>query len=66
MIGSRKYSLDKNNGKTITGRTEIRLGTSTKVDNTELISVNAKIAITGSVAHERQPSEVISTVKTLD
>ena len=32
----------------------------------KLISTIAKIVITGSAAHERQRSEVIQTVKTLD
>ena len=37
-----------------------------KVDNPELIDAIARIAITGSAAHERRRSEVIRTVKTLD
>ena len=51
--------LDQTTPKMITGRMQIRPGAQTKVDNMELISGIAKIAITDSAAHERQRSEVI-------
>ena len=59
-------SLDENTWKMRTGRMQIRQGAPTKVDNTKLISAIAKIAVTGSAAHERRHSEVTRTVKTLD
>ena len=62
----KRLSLDKNTGKIITGKTEIRPGEPTKIDNTELISAIVKIAVTDFAVHEHQCFEVIPTVKTLD
>ena len=50
----------------ITGKTEITPGAPMKVYNPELKDAIARIARTGSAAHERRRSEVIRTVKTLD
>ena len=62
----KRLSLDKNTGKIITGKTEIRPGEPTKIDNTELISAIVKIAVTDFAVHEHQCFEVIPSVKTLD
>ena len=62
----KRLSLDKNTGKIITGKTEIRPGEPTKIDNTELISAIVKIGVTDFAVHEHQCFEVIPTVKTLD
>ena len=59
-------SLDGNTRKMITGKTEITPGAPMKIDNPELIDAIARIAMTGSAAHERRRSEVIRTVKILD
>ena len=55
-------SLDKNTTKMITGSKQIKPGAPTKIDNMGLTSGIAKIAITGSAAHECQCSEVIQTI----
>ena len=62
----KRLSLDKNTGMIITGKTDIRPGAPTKIDNTELISTIVKIAVTDFAVHEHQCFEVIPTVKTLD
>ena len=51
-------SLDENidKQKMVTGRTQIKPGVPTKIDDMELISAIAKIAITGSAANERLKS----------
>ena len=60
------FSLDENIQKMVTGRMKISPGAPTKVNKMEFTSAIVKILITGSAAHERQRSEVIQRVKTLD
>ena len=44
----------------------ISIGAPQKVNNEELIAAIARIAISGSAAHDRRRNEVIRSVKTLD